>query len=161
MKKNVMLELHRSSEGNEKTIQELKSLMNLIMGDISVKDEPAISRTLVKLSYDPDLIVRRLNRKVGRHKAYLREGNWDIDSYESIEEYFNDHSSRSTCVKLEDLEQRILERGAAQVAKESLKKQEKMDRILLSNLKFKKRLTLFNIITYLGILEIARCIRTL
>ena len=113
MKKNVMLELHRSSEGNEKTIQELKSLMNLIMGDISVKDEPAISRTLVKLSYDPDLIVRRLNRKVGRHKAYLREGNWDIDSYESIEEYFNDHSSRSTCVKLEDLE-----RGAAQVAKE-------------------------------------------
>lgn len=118
MKKNVMLELHRSSEGNEKTIQELKSLMNLIMGDISVKDEPAISRTLVKLSYDPDLIVRRLNRKVGRHKAYLREGNWDIDSYESIEEYFNDHSSRSTCVKLEDLEQRIQERGAAQVAKE-------------------------------------------
>ena len=48
----------------------------------------------------------------------MREGNWDIDSYESIEEYFNDHSSRSTCVKLEDLEQRILERGAAQVAKE-------------------------------------------
>ena len=31
MKKNVMLELHRSSEGNEKTIQELKSLMDLIM----------------------------------------------------------------------------------------------------------------------------------
>ena len=118
MKKSVMLELHRSSEGNEKTIQELKSLMDLIMGDISVKDEPVISKTLVRLSYDPDLIVRRLNRKVGRHKAYLREGNWDIDSYESIEEYFNDHSSRSTCVKLEDLEQRILERGAAQVAKE-------------------------------------------
>lgn len=40
MKKYVMLELYRSSEGNEETIQELKSLMNLIMGDISVKDEP-------------------------------------------------------------------------------------------------------------------------
>ena len=118
MKKNVMLELHRSSEGNEKTIQELKSLMDLIMGDISVRDEPVISRTLVKLSYDPDLIIRRLNRKVGRHKAYLHEGNWDIDSYENIDEYFNDDSSRSTCVKLEDLEQRIQKRGAAQVAKE-------------------------------------------
>ena len=75
MKKNVMLELHRSSEGNEKTIQELKSLMDLIMGDISVRDEPVISRTLVKLSYDPDLIIRRLNRKVGRHKAYLHENH--------------------------------------------------------------------------------------
>ena len=50
MKKSVMLELHRSSEGNEKTIQELKSLMDLIMGDISVKDEPVISKTLVRLS---------------------------------------------------------------------------------------------------------------
>lgn len=30
MKKYVMLELYRSSEGNEETIQELKSLMNLI-----------------------------------------------------------------------------------------------------------------------------------
>ena len=118
MKKSVMLELHRSSEGNEKTIQELKSLMDLIMGDISVKDEPVISKTLVRLSYDPDLIIRRLNRKVGKHKARLREGNWDIDSYESIDEFFNDRSSRSTCVKLEDLEQRIQERGAAQVAKE-------------------------------------------
>lgn len=57
MKKSVMLELHRSSEGNEKTIQELKSLMDLIMGDISVKDEPVISKTLVRLSYDPDLII--------------------------------------------------------------------------------------------------------
>ena len=55
MKKYVMLELYRSSEGNEETIQELKSLMNLIMGDISVKDEPIISKTLIKLSYDPDL----------------------------------------------------------------------------------------------------------
>lgn len=118
MKKYVMLELYRSSEGNEETIQELKSLMNLIMGDISVKDEPIISRTLVKLSYDPDLIVRRLNRKVGRHKAYLREGNWDIDSYESLNEYLNKRSERTTSVKLEDLEQRIQERGAAQVAKE-------------------------------------------
>lgn len=31
MKKYVMLELYRSSEGNEETIQELKSLMNLII----------------------------------------------------------------------------------------------------------------------------------
>lgn len=30
MKKYVMLELYRSSEGNEETIQELKSLMNLM-----------------------------------------------------------------------------------------------------------------------------------
>lgn len=118
MKKYVMLELYRSSEGNEETIQELKSLMNLIMGDISVKDEPIISKTLIKLSYDPDLITKRLNRKVGRHKAFLHEGNWDIDSYESLDEYLNKRSERTTSVKLEDLEQRIQERGAAQVAKE-------------------------------------------
>ena len=118
MKKYVMLELYRSSEGNEETIQELKSLMNLIMGDISVKDEPIISKTLIKLSYDPDLITKRLNRKVGRHKAFLLEGNWDIDSYESLDEYLNKRSERTTSVKLEDLEQRIQERGAAQVAKE-------------------------------------------
>ena len=31
MKKYVMLELYRSSEGNEETIQKLKSLMNLII----------------------------------------------------------------------------------------------------------------------------------
>ena len=118
MKKYVMLELYRSSEGNEETIQELKSLMNLIMGDISVKDEPIISKTLIKLSYDPDLITKRLNRKVGRHKSFLHEGNWDIDSYESLDEYLNKRSERTTSVKLEDLEQRIQERGAAQVAKE-------------------------------------------
>lgn len=69
-------------------------------------------------TYDPDLITKRLNRKVGRHKVFLHEGNWDIDSYENVDEYLNKRSERTTSVKLEDLEQRIQERGAAQVAKE-------------------------------------------
>lgn len=109
------LELKRISKSSvSETIGHLRELMDLVYGEVTVvDDDPVNSKTIVMIKYDKDLIEKRLNRKVGRHKAVLKEGNWDMTC---IDEFMANKNTRSTSVSLEELEKRIKERGAKTVA---------------------------------------------
>lgn len=112
------LELKRSDrEETFKQIEELKQMVELMMGEVEVQDEPIKGRTVVKVKYDADAVKRRLNRKAGRKQAVLHDGDWNPLNYESISEYQN-AKDRKTYVSLEELEQRIKEKGAKAVAEE-------------------------------------------
>lgn len=108
------LELKRESKKSvDETVGHLRELMDLICGEVSIMDDdPLKSKTTVMIKYDEYSIERRLNRKAGRHKAILKEGDWNT---ESIVAGKNNHS---TSVKLEEIEQRIKEHGAEAVAKD-------------------------------------------
>ena len=111
------LELKRASKKSvHETIGHLKELMDLVGGEVIVTDDdPLNSRTVVTIKYDEDLIERRLNRKVGRHKAVLKEGDWNT---KDIDEFIANKNNRSTSVMLEELERRIKKRGSEAVAKD-------------------------------------------
>lgn len=112
------LELKRSDrEETFKQIEELKQMVELMMGEVEVQDEPIKGRTVVKVKYDADAVKRRLNRKAGRKQAVLHDGDWNPLNYESISEYQN-AKDRKSYVSLEELEQRIKEKGAKAVAEE-------------------------------------------
>ena len=112
------LELKRSDrEETFKQIEELKQMVELMMGEVEVQDEPIKGRTVVKVKYDADAVKRRLNRKAGRKQAVLHDGDWNPLNYESISEFHN-AEDRKTYVSLEELEQRIKEKGAKAVAEE-------------------------------------------
>ncbi len=109
------LELNRTSKKSvDETIEHLRELMDLVCGEVTaIDDDPLHSRTIVTIKYDKDLIERRLNRKVGRHTAILKEGNWNM---RTAEEYDANRDKRSTSVSLNELERRIKEHGAVAVA---------------------------------------------
>lgn len=111
------LELKRASKKSvDDTVGHLKELMDLICGEVIVMDDdPLNSKTVVMIKYDEDLIERRLSRKVGRHKAVLKEGDWDTTS---IDKFIANKNNRSTSVSLEDLEKRIKEHGSKAVAED-------------------------------------------
>lgn len=111
------LELNRKSKKSvDETVGHLRELMDLICGEVTViDDDPLHSRTIVTIKYDKDLIERRLNRKVGRHKAVLKEGDWNM---RTAEEYDANRDKRSTSVSLNEIEKRIKERGSKAVAEE-------------------------------------------
>lgn len=112
------LELKRSDrEETFKQIEELKQMVELMMGEVEVQDEPIKGRIVVKVKYDADAVKRRLNRKAGRKQAVLHDGDWNPLNYESISEFQNSED-RKTYVSLEELEQRIKEKGAKAVAEE-------------------------------------------
>lgn len=112
------LELKRSDrEETFKQIEELKQMVELMMGEVEVQDEPIKGRIVVKVKYDADAVKRRLNRKAGRKQAVLHDGDWNPLNYESISEFQN-AEDRKTYVSLEELEQRIKEKGAKAVAEE-------------------------------------------
>lgn len=112
------LELKRSDrEETFKQIEELKQMVELMMGEVEVQDEPIKGRTVVKVKYDADAVKRRLNRKAGRKQAVLHDGDWNPLNYESISKFQN-AEDRKTYVSLEELEQRIKEKGANAVAEE-------------------------------------------
>lgn len=107
----------RDREETFKQIEELKQMVELMMGEVEVQDEPIKGRTVVKVKYDADAVKRRLNRKAGRKQAVLHDGDWNPLNYESISEYQN-AKDRKSYVSLEELEQRIKEKGAKAVAEE-------------------------------------------
>lgn len=111
------LELKRISKKSvDETVGHLRELMNLINGEVSITDDdPLKSKTTVMIKYDEDLIERRLNRKAGRPKAKLKEGDWKT---ENIDDFLANREHRSTSVSLEDLEQRIKEHGSKAVAED-------------------------------------------
>lgn len=112
------LELKRSDrEETFKQIEELKQMVELMMGEVEVQDEPIKGRTVVKVKYDADAIERRLNRKAGRKQAVLHDGDWNIQNYKSVSDFQN-AKDRKSYVSLEELEQRIKENGAKAVAEE-------------------------------------------
>ena len=108
----------RDREETFKQIEDLKKMVELMMGEVEVvQDEPIKGRTIVKVKYDEDAVERRLNRKAGRKQAVLHDGDWNPLNYESISEFQN-AEDRKTYVSLEELEQRIKEKGAKAVAEE-------------------------------------------
>lgn len=112
------LELKRSDrEETFKQIEELKQMVELMMGEVEVQDEPIKGRTVVKVKYNADAIERRLNRKAGRKQAVLHDGDWNIQNYKSVSDFQN-AKDRKSYVSLEELEQRIKEKGAKAVAEE-------------------------------------------
>lgn len=112
------LELKRSDRDETfKQIEELKQMVELMMGEVEVQDEPIKGRTVVKVKYNADAIERRLNRKAGRKQAVLHDGDWNIQNYKSVSDFQN-AKDRKSYVSLEELEQRIKEKGAKAVAEE-------------------------------------------
>lgn len=112
------LELKRSDRDETfKQIEELKQMVELMMGEVEVQDEPIKGRTVVKVKYNADAIERRLNRKAGRKQAVLHDGDWNIQNYKSVSDFQN-AKDRKSYVSLEELEQRIKENGAKAVAEE-------------------------------------------
>lgn len=112
------LELKRSDrEETFKQIEELKQMVELMMGEVEVQDEPIKGRTVVKVKYNADAVKRRLNRKAGRKQAVLHDGDWNIQNYKSVSDFQN-AKDRKSYVSLEELEQRIKEKGAKAVAEE-------------------------------------------
>lgn len=112
------LELKRSDrEETFKQIEELKQMVELMMGEVEVQDEPIKGRTVVKVKYDANAVERRLNRKAGRKQAVLHDGDWNIQNYKSVSDFQN-AKDRKSYVSLEELEQRIKEKGAKAVAEE-------------------------------------------
>lgn len=107
----------RDREETFKQIEELKQMVELMMGEVEVQDEPIKGRTVVKVKYDADAIERRLNRKAGRKQAVLHDGDWNIQNYKSVSDFQN-AKDRKSYVSLEELEQRIKEKGAKAVAEE-------------------------------------------
>lgn len=108
----------RDREETFKQIEELKQMVELLMGEVEVVQDDSIKgSTIVKVKYDADAIERRLNRKAGRRQAVLHAGDWNIRNYESVSEFQN-AEDRKTYVSLEELEQRIKEKGAKAVAEE-------------------------------------------
>ena len=104
----------RDREETFKQIEDLKKMVELVLGEVEVvEDDSTKGRTIVKVKYDEDAIERRLNRKAGRRQ----DGDWNIRNYESVSAYQN-AEDRKTYVRLEELEQRIMEKGAKAVAEE-------------------------------------------
>lgn len=88
----------------EETIKALEELMHLIDGELVIKEEPYLNRSIVTLTYDSESIEKKLNRKVGRKKKPVVQG--DLKDLASVE----------VGISLEQLEKMIKERGSAQTA---------------------------------------------